>query len=242
MRFVVGSIMEPHPPRDSPEYIDWLLEHKRKNLREDMGAAYVWDFVFRTKDVAGMRVLVRALQRLRYVTTYQEVVEETTRTARGKWHTVQGPPTVSALWKGKPNATMLKKRLAALLRVAKRCGGRYEFLESMDLASFETLHGPPRAMTLADAVWRLRHYTDGGLKEGGAIEYVFCVDAKDTRKCSATLRRAGVGKVERAPKHADWAISVRVPGVNEEQRLRKAMSAMRKVVKSAGGTLSGVFL
>lgn len=242
--------MYTQPPTDPVAFVDWYLNHMATNLSCDMKAVHVWDFTLRTKDVDAMHALVKALRKAKYVTTVQEVVMESTPVTRaahkgrskGKltWKTVEGPPMVTAMCRGKPNAAALKRRVRAMIALAKEHDATYASLDSMDMDEFEMLYGPPKAMPLADACWRLRHYSDTGLKQGAKIEFTFCLVAEDVKACKAALKKAGYTKLARAPRDADWALSVSIPGANDERRLKAEYAAMRKAAKAAGGTLKGL--
>lgn len=227
------------PPKDAILFVEWYLEHMRNNLNCDMQAARVWTFDLRTKDVEGMHALAKALRKARYLTTVQDVVEEITGVGR-KRKVVEGPPLVTALCRGKPSAAVLKRRVRALVALAAKHDARYELLSSMDIDEFEMLYGPPKAMPLADACWRLRHHSDMGLKKGARLEFTFCLETEDAKHCTAALKKAGIAKVTRAPKDADWEISASVPGANNEKQLRTAYAAMKKSAKAAGATLKGM--
>lgn len=231
--------MHTPPPADPVAFVDWYLEHMRTNLNCDMRAVRVWSFDLRTKDLDGMHALAQELEKARYLTTVQEVVEEITVVGR-KRTTIAGPPLVKAFSRGKPSAAAIKRRVRSLISMAEKHEARYESLDSMDMEEFEMLYGPPKAMTLADACWRLRHYSDTGLKEGAKIDYHFCLVATDNKACTAALKKAGFAKVARAPKDANWSISVRVPGTNDERRLKAEYASMKKVAKVCGATLKGV--
>lgn len=227
------------PPKDSVAFVDWYLEHMRTNLSTDMRAVRVWSFDLRTTDVEGMHALAGALRKARYLTAVQEVVEEITGVGR-KRKVAQGPPLVTAFSRDKPSAPVLKRRLKSLVAIAKNHGARYESLGSMELEEFEMFYGPPRALALADACWRLRSLSDLGMKDGAKIDYHFCLVAEDAKACTAALRKAGFAKVARAPKDADWTISVSVPGANDEKRLKGEYAAMKKAAKACGATLTGL--
>jgi hypothetical protein len=242
--------MYTQPPADPIAFVDWYLNHMATNLNRDMKAVHVWDFTLRTKSVDAMHTLAKAVRKARYLTTVQEVVMESTpvtRTAgngrsKGKltWKTVEGPPMVTAFYRGKPNAAALKSRVRAMIALASEHDATYASLSAMDMEDFEMFYGPPKAMPLADACWRLRHHSDTGLKQGAKIEFTFCLVAEDVKACRAALKKAGFSKVARAPKDANWAISVSVPGVNDEKRLKAEYAAMKKAAKAAGGTLKGL--
>jgi hypothetical protein len=242
--------MYSQPPADPIAFVDWYVDHMRANLNRDMKAVHVWDFTLRTKDVDAMHALAKALRRSEYLTTVQEVVMESAPVAptagkgrsksRLKWATVEGPPMVTALYRGKPNAAALKRRVRAMIALAKKHDATYSSLGSMDMEEFALFYGPPRAMPLPDACWRLRNQSDLGLKQGAKIEFTFCLEADDVKACVAALKKAGFTKVARAPKNADWAISVGVPGANNEKRLKAEYAAMKKAAKDARGTLKGL--
>lgn len=227
------------PPKDPIALVDWYLEHLRTNLNRDMRAVRVWSFDLRTKDIGGMRALSTALRKARYLTTEQEVVEEISGTGR-KRRVVQGPPLVTAFSRSKANAAALKRRVRALVTLASKLDATFSSMSSFDLDEFEMFYGPPKAMPLADACWRLRSMSDLGMKEGAKIEFTFCLVAEDAKALTASLKRAGLSKVARAPKGANWNISVTVPGVNDEKRLKAEYAAMRKAARAAGGTLKGM--
>jgi hypothetical protein len=249
--------MYTQPPTDPIAFVDWYLNHMGTNLNRDMKAVHVWDFSLRTKNVDSMHALAKALRKAKYATTVQEMVTEVIHTpakasasavggikgrAKGKptRTVIEGPPMVTAFSRGKPNAPALKRRVRAIIALAKKHDATYSSLGSMDMEEFEMFYGPPKAMPLADACWRLRHYSDTGLKQGAKIEFTFCLVADDVKACNAALKKAGFTKVTRAPKDANWAISVSVPGVNDEKRLKAEFAAMKKAAKSAGGTLKGL--
>lgn len=244
--------MYTEPPTDPIAFVDWLLEHKRVNLHDDMRASYVWEFSFRTKDVESMHVLAKALKRAKYPTTMQEFVLESTsvgpKKGRGlskgrlKWRTVKGPPLVTAYHFGKPNAVVLKRRVRAMIALAKKHNATYDSLSSMDMESFELFYGPPKAMPLDDAIWRLRNQSDLGLKQGAKIEFSFCLVAKNVKACKAALKKAGFTNIERTPKDANWDISVNIPGANDEKRLKFEFAEMKKAAKASGATLKGMQL
>jgi hypothetical protein len=121
-----------------------------------------------------------------------------------------------AFSRGKPNAAALKRRVQGLIELAKGYDARYERLSAMDMEEFAMFYRPPKAMSLDDACWRPRNQSDLGLKAGAKVEFTLCLVARDAKACAAALRRAGFAKVARAPKDADWTISVRVPGRNDE--------------------------
>lgn len=229
------------PPKDPVEYLSWFLEHMRTNLNCDMRAQHVWTVDFRTRNVDAMRTLARALRRARYLTTEQESVLETTIVGR-RSRTVVGPPMVTAFWRAKPIASSIARRFASLRTLAARHKAKHGHVSSMDLEEFEMLYGPPKAMSLDDACWRLRHYSDTGLKAGAAMEYTFCLVPKDTKACGVVLKKAGFSKIERAPKDADWTLSVTVPGANNEKRLKAEFEAMKKTARTAGARLKGLML
>lgn len=240
------------PPTDPIAYVDWFLNHMQTNLNHDMGQECIWEFTLRTRDVKGMRSLASALRKARYLTAEQESVMETTSVpvakgaGKGKrkeqWKTVKGPPMVTAFSRGLPSALGLKRRVRSMLALAAKFSGTYSGLSSMDMEEFEMLYGPPKAMSLPDSIWRLRHYSDLGCKKGEKLDFTFGVNAEDTKACKALLKKAGYEKFERAPKDADWAISVVVAGANDEKRLKTAFAAMKKAAKAAGGTLQGVLV
>jgi len=229
------------PPNDPVEHLSWFLEHMRSTLKRDMRAQHVWTVDFRTKSVDTMRSLARALRRARYLTTEQESVLETTVVGR-RSRTVVGPPLVTAFWRAKPNASSIARRFASLRALAAKHKAKHGHVSSMDLEEFEMLYGPPKAMSLADSCWRLRHYSDTGLKAGAAMEYTFCLVPKDAKACRTALKRAGLSKIERAPKDADWTLSVTVQGVNSEKRLKAEFEAMKKTARAAGARLKGLML
>lgn len=242
--------VETKGPSEPMAYVDWYLSYMQQNLNRDMKAEYVWDFSLRTKDLDGMHALAKALRKARYATQVQEVVMESTPVESGagkgkskgrmKWKSVEGPPLVMAFSLGKPNTTALKRRLLGILKLAKKHDATFSSVSSMDQEEFEMFFGPPKAMPLADALWRLLHYTDTGLKEGAKIEYTFCLVTEDVKACAAALKKAGFTKVARAPRDANWTISVSVPGVNDEKRLKAEYAAMRKAAKSCGAKLKGL--
>ena len=229
------------PPTDPIAFVDWYLHHMRTNLNRDMRSVRVWSFDLRTKNVDGMHALAKSLRKARYLTAVQEVVEEITGTGR-KRKKVAGPPLVTAFSRGKPSAAALKRRVKSLMLLAERHDATYQSLGSLDMEEFEMFYGPPKAMKLADACWRLRHHSDMGLKDGAKIDYHFCLAAQDFKACTAALKKAGFAKVIRAPKDANWSISVSVPGANDEKRLTAEYAAMRKVAKACGATLMGLEL
>jgi hypothetical protein len=245
------------PPTDPIAFVDWYLDHMGTNLNKDMKAVHVWDFTLRTKNVDSMHALAKALRRARYLTTIQEVVIEVgyipakvsspaTGTDKGtaknkpKRTEVEGPPMVTALYRAKPNAAALKRRVRAMIALAQKHDATYASLGSMDMEEFEMFYGPPKAMALADACWRLRHHSDTGLKQGATIEFTFCLVADDVKACMVALKKAGFSKVTRAPKDANWAVSVSIPGANNEKRLKAEYAVMKKAAKAAGGTLKGL--
>jgi hypothetical protein len=227
------------PPTDPIAFVDWYMDHMRTNLNRDMWAVRMWSFDLRTKDVDGMHALAKTLRKARYLTTVQEVVEEIIGVGR-KRKKVAGPPLVTAFSRGKPSAAALKRRVRSLIALAEKHDARYESLSSMDMDEFEMFYGPPKAIPLADACWRLRHHSDMGLDHGAKIDYHFCLVAQDVKACTAALKKAGFAKVARAPKDANWTISVRVPGANDERRLQAEYAAMRKAAKSCGASLKGL--
>lgn len=227
------------PPPDPIEFVDWYLQHLRTNLNCNMRLERVWSFDLRTKDVDGMHAVSKVLRKARYLTVSQEAVEEITGVGR-KRKVVHGPPLVTAFSRGKPSATALKRRVKSLIALAEKHDARYESLSSLDMDEFEMFYGPPKAMPLADACWRLRNQSDLGMKEGAKIEFTFCLVAEDVRACSAALKKAGFAKVTRAPKGANWTISVSVPGLNDEKRLKAEHAAMKKAAKACGATLKGL--
>jgi hypothetical protein len=249
--------MYTQPPTDPIAFVDWYLDHMGTNLNKDMKAVHVWDFTLRTKNVESMHAVAKALRKAKYATTVQEVVTEViitpaktsasaVGTAKGKAKgkptrtVIEGPPMVTAFSRGKPSAAALKRRVRAMIELAKEHDATYASLSSMDMEDFEMFFGPPKAMPLADACWRLRHHSDLGLKQGAKIEFTFCIVAEDSKACMVALKRAGFTKVTRAPKDANWAISVSVPGVNNEKRLKAEYAVMKKAAKAAGGTLKGM--
>lgn len=231
--------MHTAPPKEPIAFVDWYLNHMRTNLHCDMRAVRVWSFDLRTKNVAGMRALAKTLRKARYLTAVQEVVEEITGAGRTR-KVVQGPPLVTAFSRGKPSAPALKRRVKSLLALAERHDATYSAMSSMDMEEFEMLYGPPKAMTLADACWGLRSQSDLGLKEGAKIDYHFCLVADDVKRCIAALKKAGFAKVARAPKDANWSVSVSVPGANDEKRLVAEYAAMKRAAKACGAKLTGV--
>lgn len=250
-------------PADPVAQVDWYLDRMRTNLNRDMRAVYVWDFTLRTRDVDSMHALAKALRKARYVTSTQEMVLEISTapadfSASGRGNVkgnvkgkvkgkgkqrrieVEGPPMVDAFYRGKPSAAVLKRRVRAILAIAAKHRATYSDMTSMDLEDFEMFYGPPKAMPLDDACWRLRGHSDLGLKKGAKIEYTFCLVARDVQACTAALKKAGFAKVQLAPKDANWAISVSVPGVNDEKRLKAEFAAMKKAAKTAGASLKGL--
>jgi hypothetical protein len=242
--------MHTPPPTDPIAFVDWYLNHMGANLNRDMKAVHVWDFTLRTKSVDSMHALAKQLRKAKYLTTVQEVVMESTPVtpaagkgrSKGKlkWTTVEGPPMVAAFYRAKPNAVALKRRVRAMIALAKKHDATYASLSSMDMEDFEMFYGPPKAMALADACWRLRHHSDTGLKQGAKIEFTFCLVAEDVKACMVALKKAGFSKVTRAPKDANWFISVTIPGANNEKRLKAEYAVMKKAAKAAGGTLKGL--
>ncbi|MFZ4574625.1 MAG: hypothetical protein ACOYN0_09525 [Phycisphaerales bacterium] len=236
------------PPKDPIENVDWHLEYKRANLNHDMTAPWVWEFTLRTTDIEGMKALGRVLRKAKYVTAEQESVTESTHVpsrtgkGKGKWKTVEGPPMVTAFCKGKASAAALKRRVVKLLAIAKEHRAKYEGMSSWDLEEFQMVYGPPRAMSLADAVWRLRHHSDLGLDHGEAMPFIFGIATEEVTACKAALKKAGFTKASRAPKDANWDLTVEIEGANDEKRLRKEFAAMKKVAKAAGGTLVGMLV
>jgi hypothetical protein len=250
------------PPTDPIEFVDWYLEHGRTNLNYDLRVPRVWEFTLRTRNVDGMVSLGKALRKARYLTAEQESVVEVTyepaakasisqttakkakkaAKARPKRKVVNGPPMVTAFWRGTPSASTLKRRVRSLIALAATVDATYSSLGSMDLDEFEMFYGPPKAMSLADACWRLRSHSDLGLKAGAKMKYTFCVDAVDVKACTAAMKKAGFAQIERAPKDANWTISVTVPAVNNERILKAEFATMKKASKAAGGTLKGVLL
>jgi hypothetical protein len=226
----------------------------RTNLHCDMKAARVWEFTLRTKNVDAMHALAKALRKAKYATTVQEVVIEvttnppaqksplarTTHKRKSKRTVVEGPPMVTAFSHGKPNAVTLKRRIRAMIALAAKHDATYSSLGSMDMEDFEMFYGPPKALPLDDACWRLRNQSDLGMKQGAKIEFTFCLVANDPKACMVALKKAGFTKVVRAPKEANWTISVSIPGANDEKLLKAEFAAMKKVAKGAGCTLKGL--
>lgn len=233
------SPMYTAPPTDPIAFVDWYMDHLRTNLNRDMRALRVWSFDLRPKDVHGMHALAKTLRRARYLTTVQEVVEEISGVGRTR-KKIAGPPLVTAFSRGKPNAAALKRRVRSLITLAEKHDARYESLSSMDMDEFEMFYGPPKAMPLADACWRLRSISDLGMKKGAKIDYRFCLVAEDIKACTAALRKAGYARVARAPKDANWTISVSVAGANDEKRLKAEYAAMKKAARACGATLRGL--
>lgn len=243
------------PPSDPIAYVDWLLAHMRDNLGHDMGAAHVLVFTLRTKDASSMSALARALRKAGYSTEEQESVDEynvTTQkapkpasgSARGRPESIttksKGPPMVTALKRAKLSAAAIKRRVRAIIALAEKHNATYSSLVAMSMADFELLYGPPTAIPLGHACWRLRSLSDLGLRQGARMEFTFCLVAKDVKACMAALKKAGLSKVARAPKGADWTISVDRPGRNNEKRLKAAYAEMSRAAKAAGATLKGM--
>lgn len=229
------------PPTDPFENVDWHLSYLRENLRRAPRAARVWQFRLRTRDVESMQSLAKSLRRRRYATVTQEVVQEVSGSGRSRTR-VDGPPLVTAFARGKSTAAALKRRVRSLIALAPRHRASYEGMSSMDLDEFEMFCGPPKAIGLEDACWRLRSHADLGLKAGARLDFVFCLVARDTRACKAALKRAGLAAIAAAPRDANWTLSVTVPGAADEKRLRAEFAAMRRSATAAGAKLIGMAL
>jgi Regulator of ribonuclease activity B len=220
--------------------IDALFEHLIKNLSQDLSKPLEWHFTLRStkKEVAKLERLGAALAK-EFDIHFQAEVET--------WQNDRmsiGPPMLLAV----RTEVLTPKDVKALAKrfegLAKKHGFTYEGVSSFEPIDMNEVFG---WLELDDAVWRLRHFTDTGLKEGADVPFVFALTA---RKPTALQKSAE--KVKRwrntwtefidADEEAGEVpmLLIRCAGKNDEAALKKRYKQVESIAKETKASLVGV--
>lgn len=243
------KLKDSRPPKDPIEYVDWLRHHMRVNLRENLSRPRVWVFQLRPRNPVQMLEMGGQLEIDGYMVEMQESLHETHISADGKRRDVIGPPQLTLFLKGVFSSVQLKARLRQILKIAKANGAKYDGLDAMSVSEHKMIFGPPQLISFKDAAWRLRSYTDTGLKAGSKMPFRFGFKTKRPATLVASLTKAlkpmvdkKQARVQEAGPFATWQVEVVVLGKNDEKTLKDAFTTMEGAAKQARVKLKGVLL
>ncbi len=230
----------PPSPKNLVAKVDWLYEHLSTNLRENPNAKAGWQVMIHFPDILSMQRATRRLRKEGYVVASEEHHEEFTITGRKQTVRDLGP-TARVYKVGAFKAPAVREYVREMLELAKEFGAKCSHLDHWSRDDLDMIFGPPLLISsLKSAQWRLRHYSDTGLAEGDPLVYVFGFATDSPADAVAALKKAGVKKVRRGPRDADWTVEYRMLGSNDDAHLAEAFKTARKHAKMLGCKLVGV--
>ncbi len=197
-----------------------------------------WSFVFRSPSMTKLRAVQQELSG-----KFETVIQKHVPTIQEDREIV-GPPLLAASRVAALKRDQVKSMASRFAKLAAAHGVEYEGVSSCRPAIDEDLLG---WMDVHTAVWRLRHFSDCGLKRNDPVPFVFALTARRPevlKQAASALRRVPdlrIGRVRKDKSRRDAPILlVRIAGKNNEPLLRNRYREMASAAKAGGTWVLGV--
>jgi hypothetical protein len=227
----------PDPKPNLKLDVDALFEHLTKNLGHDIDDEKDWVFTFRSDKVAPLEKLADELSAEFEVDLQEEV--ETIENDRS----FMGPPMLSVLVRNSLRSEQVKSISIRFENLAKANKVTYEGVACYDPSDDDEEDGFDW-LSIEEAKWQLRHFTDSGMPAGEELRYVFGISASDQKhaqKMSGAIKSAGFEFVEVADDdEGGWGVIVVTDGSNDEKALVTHWNKVSAAVTASKGELLGV--
>ncbi|KLU04679.1 hypothetical protein RISK_003301 [Rhodopirellula islandica] len=217
--------------------IDALFSHLVEEQGGELSVPMDWTFTLRGAEIGQLRSIAETLDD--YLCELEESVEEIDEKGRLSL----GRPMLSVVKTGALVPSEVKKIADHMQQIAERTGIEYEGVEVFDAIDDDELFD---WLSLDEAVWRLRHFSDSGLNPGEELPWVFLLmgeTLEQMQKLAVALVEGGFpnSQADEDPDEAGrFGVFVFQEGSNDEERLAGAHNQVMKIAREHGATLDGI--
>lgn len=207
--------------------IDALFSHLVEVLGIDLSVPMDWTFTLRGTEMGQLKSIAETLDE------YQCELEESVEEIDDQGRLSLGRPMLSIVKTGALVPSEVKKIAEQMQRIARRTGIEYEGVEVFDAIDDDELFD---WLSLDEAVWRLRHFSDSGLNPGEVLPWVFLLMGDSLAQMQAFAEALVTGGFDNSQADDDpdddgrFGVFVFQEGSNDEERL---VAAHRQIVKIA---------
>ncbi|HOD52198.1 MAG TPA: ribonuclease E inhibitor RraB [Candidatus Hydrogenedentes bacterium] len=220
--------------------IDALFDHMVNNLDHNMADELDWEFLLRSPSIESLERIADELEN-EFTVDLQDAVEHIHPDGTSTF----GDPLLSIVRRAALTPHEVKALADRFKAIASHYGVTYDGVTCFRAVDEDELFG---WLTLDDAIWRLRQFSDCGLEEGAELPWSFLVvahDASQARSVIAELHKKGfddLDAVEETDEDGNLAtcICVFVPGSNDEIALAETCERIEHIAQQFGARLEGV--
>jgi len=198
-----------------------------------------WEFSFRSADVSKLEHVAAGLRGEFDAVLIQEHVEVV-----GVDGSVSpGLPLLSAVRRDALSPEEVKEIASRMSSLAHTEGITYEGVSAYQPADEEDLFG---WLTIEDAIWRLRHFSDTGLAPDAALPWAFLIVAKEMERLQEAADALGHAGYESIVVFEDqnedglYECCVFVDGRNSESKLSEKYKQISEAARQYGAQVQGV--
>ena len=212
-----------------------LFRHLVDNLDADLSEPSEWHFDFRCQDAGRLESLAQSLSE-DFDVYFQESVESVDESG----HTTEGPPLMSVIFLDAFDQSQVQAHYDSFKSYAANHGLEYEGVSCCEAVDEEEMYG---WLDLDSAIWRLRHYSDTGLKPDEYVPYMFAVQPGDLAAGERFIQGARSRPETDAEviEHEDgplWAVYIE--GKNDDSYLKESYEFVDALAQKHGAELIGV--
>ncbi|MCC9640748.1 ribonuclease E inhibitor RraB [Rhodopirellula sp. JC740] len=217
--------------------IDALFTHLVEDLEVDLSFPMDWTFTLRGDSLQQLKSIAETLEE--HQCELQESVEEIDEKGRLS----QGRPMLSVVKTGALVPSEVKKIADRMQTIAERTGVEYEGVEVFDSIEDDELFD---WMSLDDAVWRMRHFSDSGLNPGEELPWVFLLmgdTLPQMQTFADALVEGGFGNSqadEEPDEDGRFGVFIFMDGSNDEERLVAAHKQIMAIATKHDAELEGI--
>ncbi|MEO9591539.1 ribonuclease E inhibitor RraB [Rhodopirellula bahusiensis] len=227
-------------PSNEPDLafdIDALFNHLVEELEVDLSVPMDWTFTLRGAEMGQLKSIAETLD------DYQCELEESVEEIDEKGRLSLGRPMLSVVKTGALMPSEVKKIADQMSQIAERTGIEYEGVEVFDAIDDDELFD---WLSLDEAVWRLRHFSDSGLNPGEELPWVFLLMGDSLEQMQKLAEALVTGGFENSQSDEDpdeegrYGVFVFQEGSNDEERLVAAHRQIVKIAKDHEASFEGI--
>ncbi|EMI27969.1 MAG: hypothetical protein CMM00_04185 [Rhodopirellula sp.] len=217
--------------------IDALFSHLVDELGVDLSIPMDWTFTLRGTDIGQLKSIADTLD------DYQCELEEAVEEIDSQGRLSLGRPMLSVVKTGALVPSEVKKIADQMQQIASRTGIEYEGVEVFDAIDDDELFD---WLSLDEAVWRLRHFSDSGMNPGEVLPWVFLLMGNSLEQMQSLAEALVAGGFDNSQADEDpdedgrFGVFVFQEGSNDEERLVAAHRQITKIASDHGAEFEGI--
>lgn len=218
--------------------VDALFAHMRDNLdRDPDNEETEWRFTFRSSDLDKLTRIGESLAE-----EFDVHLQESVETYHEDGRRTMGPPLMDVVIIAALPAEEVKSLSARFADLARDADLTYEGVSASDPVDMDELFG---WLDLEAAQWRLRHFSDTGLRPGEPLPFVFAVEAEDepaAERAAQAFHDAGFTSLEiiHDEDEPGFGVLIHAEGKNDERLLADTYHRIEKIAAAHAAELLGV--